>query len=64
MTAKRETIKFIESLPDNVSLEEIIYELYVREQNFKGLKDIKEGKTITHEEVMRIFRDKYVIGKG
>jgi uncharacterized protein (DUF433 family) len=50
---KQETIDFLKTLPETVSLEEIIYHLIVRREIFLGLKDIKENKTIPHEQVVK-----------
>ena len=48
---KREAIELIERLPDDVSTFDIIEELYFKQQVDKGLEDIAEGRTLTHEEL-------------
>lgn len=48
---KEQVIKMIQNLPDEVSVEEIMAELYFRLQVDAGLKDLDEGKGISHEEV-------------
>ena len=40
----------IKNLPNNVSMEDIIEAIYVRQKIEKGLQDSKEGKLFTHEE--------------
>ncbi len=40
-------------LPDDCTLEEIQYHLYVREKVDRGLREIDEGKVVTQEEVKR-----------
>lgn len=50
---KVETIEYLTSLPDTVSLEEIIYHLSVRREIFLGLKDCEEGHTIPHAQVKK-----------
>ena len=40
----------IKNLPDDISLEDIIEAIYVRQKIEKGLKDSKEGNFYTHEE--------------
>ncbi|MCK4223658.1 MAG: hypothetical protein KAX39_00665 [candidate division Zixibacteria bacterium] len=48
---KEQVIQMIQNLPDDVSVEEIMAELYFRLQVDAGLKDLDEGKGISHEEV-------------
>jgi predicted transcriptional regulator len=49
----KEAIKqMIDELPDNFLIEDLQYKLYVRSKIEKGLKDLEEGNTLTHEEVM------------
>lgn len=49
-TAKENAIDFIKKLPDNLSVEEIAYKLYVNEKINKAQDQIREGKYISHEE--------------
>lgn len=49
---KKEIIELIKKLPDDITLNDIIYHLYVKQKIIKGLKDIEQGKTVTNEEVM------------
>jgi len=49
-TAKENAIDFIKKLPDNLSVEEIAYKLYVNEKINKAQEQIREGKYISHEE--------------
>jgi predicted transcriptional regulator len=50
---KDEAIRLIQSLPDDCSLEEIQYHLYVIQKVEKGLADIDEGRTVSQEEAER-----------
>ena len=43
----------IDALPDDVSMEDIIQALYVREKFERGLREVREGQGIPHEEVKR-----------
>ena len=52
-TAKDEVRELLENLPDDASLEEIQYHLYVHQKIHKGLEAAEEGRTITHEEAVR-----------
>ena len=52
---KKEAIKIIESLPENCTLDDIIYELYVKKKVKKGLTAVEKGDLVTHEEVKKRF---------
>jgi hypothetical protein len=51
MTAKQEVRSLLEKLPDNCSIEDIQYHLYVLEKVRSGLEDARENGTISQEEV-------------
>ena len=53
--SKQEVLSLINSLPDDVSLERILYELYVISNIHAGLNDLKEGRIFSHEEVRKMF---------
>lgn len=48
---KQETIKLIEALDDNCSVEDIHYHLYVKQKIERGLKALEEGRHLTHGQV-------------
>lgn len=48
---KQEVIKLIQSLPDEVTVDDIMAELYFKSQVDAGLRELDEGKGIPHEEV-------------
>jgi predicted transcriptional regulator len=50
---KDQIISFIKSLPDDVTLEDIMYHLYVREKIIRGLKDADEGKKVSNENAKK-----------
>jgi predicted transcriptional regulator len=49
---KEELKQLIDDLPENFTIEDIQYRLYVRSKIEKGLKDIEEGNVLTHDEVL------------
>jgi predicted transcriptional regulator len=49
--AKDEVRKILDQIPDDSSLEDIQYHIYVREKIEKGLQDIKDGRGLSQEEV-------------
>jgi predicted transcriptional regulator len=51
LTDKQEVIKLLKGLPDNSTLEEIQYHLYVRQKVQRGIQDVKEGRIYSQEEV-------------
>jgi predicted transcriptional regulator len=50
-SAKQEVSKLIDTLPDDCSLDDIQYHLYVLQKVERGLKDGEAGRTFTQEEV-------------
>lgn len=48
---KEEVIQLIEKMPDDCTVEDILYELYLKQKVDNGLQDIKEGRVVKHEEV-------------
>ncbi|MHA1491105.1 MAG: hypothetical protein ACTSRI_15840 [Promethearchaeota archaeon] len=49
-TEKENIIEMIKALPNDVSKEDIIEAIYVRQKIEKGIKDSEEGKLFTYEE--------------
>ncbi len=52
-SAKDEVRELLDNLPDDASLEDIQYHLYVRQKIQRGLAAAEHGRTIPHEEVVR-----------
>ncbi|HJU04039.1 MAG TPA: hypothetical protein VJ692_02730 [Nitrospiraceae bacterium] len=52
-TPKEEVRKLLDQIPDDSSFEDIQYHIYVREKIECGLKDVEEGRVLSHEEVER-----------
>jgi len=48
---KQQVIQMIEDLPDEVTLDDVMAELYFKLQVDAGLKGLDQGKGIPHEEV-------------
>lgn len=55
--AKEEVLRFIEKLPDDYSLDEIMSELYFTQQVETGLRDIDEGRVYSHDQVKNMVRE-------
>jgi predicted transcriptional regulator len=52
-TAKEEVRRILDSLPDDATLEDIQYQIYVRQAITAGLRDIDQGRVVSQEEVER-----------
>ena len=50
VTAKQEVAQLLTQLPDDVTLEDIQYHLYVLEKIQRGRADIEAGRSYTHEQ--------------
>ena len=50
---KEDAIKLIQSLPDDCTLEDIHYHLYVRQKVDRGREAIAEGRVVSQEEAER-----------
>ena len=48
---KNITLERIKNLPDNVTLEDLMYEINVIAQVLDGVRDEEEGRTLTEEEL-------------
>lgn len=48
--AKDEVRRLLDELPDDSTLEDIQYHIYVRQKIDRGLKDVEDGRTISEEE--------------
>lgn len=53
MSVKEEVIKMIETLPDGITVSDIMAELYFRQKVDESLKELDEGKGISHEEAKK-----------
>ncbi len=50
MSTKDAVLEMIRKLPDDVTLADIMAELYFRQKVDQGLRELDEGKGITHEQ--------------
>jgi predicted transcriptional regulator len=48
---KEQVLDLIGKLPDTVTTEEILEELYFKEQIDRGLQDVVDGRTLSHGEL-------------
>jgi predicted transcriptional regulator len=50
---KEQVIDLVRNLPDEVTVDDIMRELYFKIQVDKGLKELDDGEGIPHQEVER-----------
>ena len=56
-TIKEKAIELIKSLPDDCTLEDIQYHLYVREKVERGIRAIDKGQVVSQEEAERKVKE-------
>ena len=52
-SAKDQVQHILEMLPEDASLEDIQYHIYVRQKIQQGLDDAEAGRVVSHAEVQR-----------
>lgn len=52
-SVKKEAIDIISKLPDDVSIDDIMYKLYVLDKVNNGQEDIKKGNYVTTDELRK-----------
>ncbi len=63
MLQTKETVKaLLDRLPDDCSLDDVLYHLYVIQAVDRGLEDVAQGRVIPHKEVADELRRKWLIG--
>jgi predicted transcriptional regulator len=62
MTTKERVRELLARLPDECTLDDVLYHLYVMRAVERGLEDVAEGRTISHEEVADELRRRWVLG--
>ena len=54
-TAKQLALRALEQLPENATLEDAMERLYLLEKIERGRTDVREGRTVAHEDVVARF---------
>ena len=60
MQVKQSVRALLDRLPDDCSLDDVQYHLYVLQSIERGQADAKVGRTISHQEVARELRKKWL----
>ena len=59
----KDTVRdLLDKLPDDCTLEDVLYHLYVLQTIDRGLADAEGGRTIPHDQVAEEMRRKWVLG--
>ena len=64
MTAKDTVRALLDRLPDDCSLDDVQYHLYVVQAVDRGDADERAGHTIPHEQVDAELRRKWLLGRA
>lgn len=64
MTAKETVRALLDRLPDDCSIDDVLYHLYVVQAVGDGLKDSEAGRVVAHDEVAAELRRKWLLGSG
>ena len=51
--AKQQVLDLLNDLPDQVDIDEVIYRLYLRQKIELAEQDVREGRILSHAEVVR-----------
>jgi len=62
MHAKQAVRDLLDQLPDDCTLEDVLYHLFVIEKAQKGMAELDAGKGIAHEQVAEEMRRKWQVG--
>lgn len=64
MTAKDTVRALLDRLPDDCSIDEVQYHLYVVQAVAQGDADEQAGRVIPHEQVAMELRRKWLLGRA
>lgn len=62
--AKQLALRAVEQLPDDATLEDAVERIYLLEKSERGRLDVREGRTVSHEEVVARFGRWRPSGRG
>ena len=62
MQTKEKVRKLLDKLPDDCSLDDVLYHLYVLERIERGVEQLDAGQVISHDEVAAELRKKWILG--
>ncbi len=60
MSTKEAVLDLVRKLPDDCSLDDIQYHLYVLQTIERGRAEVAQGKIVSHEQVKQELRTKWL----
>lgn len=60
MNTKDTVRALLDRLPDDCTLDDVLYHLYVTQAVEQGLAAVADGRTLTHDDVVERLREKWV----
>ena len=60
MVAKETVRALLDRLPDDCTVDDVLYHLYVLRSIEAGQRDYESGRTMSHEQVLRESRGKWL----
>lgn len=64
MTAKETVRALLDRLPDDCTIDEVLYHLYVVQAVGEGVADSQSDRVISHEQVAAKLRRKWLLGSA
>ena len=62
METKATVRALLERLPDDCTLDDVLYQLYVVQAVERGRADVAAGRTMSHEQEAEALRKKWLLG--
>jgi predicted transcriptional regulator len=62
--AKEAVKALLDRLPDDCSVDDVLYHLYVLRAIERGQADVAAGRTLSHEHVEEELRRRWLLGTG
>jgi len=56
-TVKEEARRLIDSMPEQATWDDVMYEFYVKKKLEAALKEVADGEVISHEEAKKELRN-------
>lgn len=64
MEAKQAVRALLDRLPDDCSMDDVLYHLYVLRAIERGQAEVAAGRTLPHAQVEEELRKKWLLGVG
>jgi hypothetical protein len=64
MTTKETVRAVLDRLPDDCTIDDVLYHLYVVQAVGQGVADAQAGRVIPHEQVAETMRRKWLLGSA